>query len=414
MSIEWCGKNIKVLKLKNIIVVSEFVIPEQNSTGYFWYKTVQKISKKYNITLIAPYHKDITSEHFNSNVFVEYFNPPSYDRDKISSRLIGEFRQTYSFYNKIRNKLVSNNDIKIVSGTNPIFLMFLISILRKFNDFEWHLLVHDIFPQNLVPARILKPHSFIFKILNQISNKVYSQADHIVVIGRDMKQTLRQKGYKKDITVIPNWVDFDEIKIRPKSDSKILEELGWNDDKSVVFQFFGNIGRVQGIDNLLQAIHFVKAPNAKFIFIGNGNGVTLVKEYIRKNDPNNVKIAYFGELPVSKRNLGLNSCDIAIVTLADGMFGLGVPSKAYFSMAADKPILAIMHQEAEVALMVKQHNIGWVDYSMEPRSLARLIDKICENKSLINTVSSREILEQYYNQELLLEKFIEVIGLYDE
>ena len=414
MSIEWCGKNIKVLKLKNIIVVSEFVIPEQNSTGYFWYKTVQKISKKYNITLIAPYHKDITSEHFNSNVFVEYFNPPSYDRDKISSRLIGEFRQTYSFYNKIRNKLVSNNDIKIVSGTNPIFLMFLISILRKFNDFEWHLLVHDIFPQNLVPARILKPHSFIFKILNQISNKVYSQADHIVVIGRDMKQTLRQKGYKKDITVIPNWVDFDEIKIRPKSDSKILEELGWNDDKSVVFQFFGNIGRVQGIDNLLQAIHFVKAPNAKFIFIGNGNGVTLVKEYIRKNDPNNVKIAYFGELPVSKRNLGLNSCDIAIVTLADGMFGLGVPSTAYFSMAADKPILAIMHQEAEVALMVKQHNIGWVDYSMEPRSLARLIDKICENKSLINTVSSREILEQYYNQELLLEKFIEVIGLYDE
>ena len=414
MSIEWCGKNIKVLKLKNIIVVSEFVIPEQNSTGYFWYKTVQKISKKYNITLIAPYHKDITSEHFNSNVFVEYFNPPSYDSDKISSRLIGEFRQTYSFYNKIRNKLVSNNDIKIVSGTNPIFLMFLISILRKFNDFEWHLLVHDIFPQNLVPARILKPHSFIFKILNQISNKVYSQADHIVVIGRDMKQTLRQKGYKKDITVIPNWVDFDEIKIRPKSDSKILEELGWNDDKSVVFQFFGNIGRVQGIDNLLQAIHFVKAPNAKFIFIGNGNGVTLVKEYIRKNDPNNVKIAYFGELPVSKRNLGLNSCDIAIVTLADGMFGLGVPSTAYFSMAADKPILAIMHQEAEVALMVKQHNIGWVDYSMEPRSLARLIDKICENKSLINTVSSREILEQYYNQELLLEKCIEVIGLYDE
>lgn len=414
MSIEWCGKNIKVLKLKNIIVVSEFVIPEQNSTGYFWYKTVQKISKKYNVTLIAPYHKDITSEHFNSNVFVDYFNPPSYDRAKISSRLIGEFRQTYSFYNKIRNKLGSNNDIKIVSGTNPIFLMFLISILRKFNDFEWHLLVHDIFPQNLVPARILKPHSFIFKILNQISNKVYSQADHIVVIGRDMKQTLRQKGYKKDITVIPNWVDFDEIKIRPKSDSKILEELGWNDDKSIVFQFFGNIGRVQGIDNLLQAIHFVKAPNAKFIFIGNGNGVTLVKDYIRKNDPNNVKIAYFGELPVSKRNLGLNSCDIAIVTLADGMFGLGVPSKAYFSMAADKPILAIMHQEAEVALMVKQHNIGWVDYSMEPRSLARLIDKICENKSLINTVSSREILEQYYNQELLLEKFIEVIGLYDE
>ena len=411
MSIEWYGKNIKVLKLKNIIVVSEFVIPEQNSTGYFWYKAIKKISKKSNVTLIAPYDEDITSEHFNSNVFEDYFDPPLYDRGKIHSRLLGEFKQTYGFYKRIRNKLLPNEDIKIVSGTNPIFLMFLISILRRFNNFEWYLLVHDIFPQNLVPARILKSHSLIFRILNQVSNKVYSQADHIVVIGRDMKQTLREKGYKKDITVIPNWVDFDEVKISSKSNSKILEELGWNDDTSIVFQFFGNIGRVQGIDKLLQAIHLVKNPDAKFIFIGNGNAVTLVKEYIRRNDPSSNKVAYFGELPISERSLGLNSCDVAIVTLADGMFGLGVPSKAYFSMAANKPVLAIMHQKAEVALMVKQHNIGWVEHSMEPKSLARLIDRICEKRLLLSTVSSREVLEQYYNQELLLERFIKVMGL---
>ncbi|MCP5877696.1 hypothetical protein NL390_35070, partial [Klebsiella pneumoniae] len=74
------------------------------------------------------------------------------------------------------------------------------------------------------------------------------------------------------------------------------------------------------------------------------------------------------------------SCDIAIVTLAEGMLGLGVPSKAYFTMAADRPILAIMEEDAEVANMVKEHSIGWVCEPNDPVRLASLIDEICRTK----------------------------------
>ncbi len=36
-----------------------------------------------------------------------------------------------------------------------------------------------------------------------------------------MEIVLRQKNYKKDITAIPNWVDFKEIEVRDKNDSGI-------------------------------------------------------------------------------------------------------------------------------------------------------------------------------------------------
>lgn len=394
--------------MKKIIIVSEFILPEQNSTGYFLYKIIQKIAQSAitdNLSVVAPVDSQLSSNHFEKNVVLNLFNSPNYNKSSLISRIWGQIKQTYLFYKNTKGNL--DADTKVVSGTNPLFLMVLMAILKIFKPFKWYLLVHDVFPQNLVPAGILKKNSIIFKFLNSIFNIVYMQADHIIVIGRDMEKVLREKKYKKEITVIPNWVDFGEIELLDKSDSPFIKKLNWEND--IVFQFFGNIGRVQGIDHLLQAIHLVKNPQAKFLFIGGGSAVDLVNNYINSNQNVNNNIAYIGELSSSQRSLGLSSCDVAIVTLAEGMFGLGVPSKAYFSMGANRPILAIMDDDAEVACMVKEYQIGWVESSNQPQQLALLIDEICEKKLVTNMVSSRTTLEKYYHQDILLEKFMRVL-----
>ena len=393
--------------MKKIIVVSEFILPEQNSTGYFWYKIIQKMAQSAitdHISVIAPADGQCISDHFDKEVELNLFDSPTYNKNSLISRVWGQIKQTYFFYKKIRGNLQA--DTQVVSGTNPLFLMVLLALLKIIKPFKWCLLVHDVFPQNLVPAGILKKKSFFFKILNTIFNLVYAQADHIVVIGRDMEMVLRQKNYKKDITVIPNWVDFKEIELRDKNDSDLIKQCNWEND--TVFQFFGNIGRVQGIDHLIQAIQLVKHPQAKFLFIGGGSAAELVKSYIEDDKKLN-NVAYINELPSNKRSLGLSSCDIAIVTLAEGMFGLGVPSKAYFSMAANRPILAIMDEDAEVARMVKEHQIGWVDSSIQAQHLAHLIDEICDKKLVNSMVSSRETLEKHYHQDVLLEKFMRIL-----
>jgi len=408
----WCGRSTKAYIVKKIIVVSEFILPEQNSTGYFWHKIIQKMAQSAitdHISVIAPADEQYIPDHFDKKVELNLFDSPIYNKNSLISRVWGQIKQTHTFYKKIKGNLDSNT--QVVSGTNPLFLMVLIAILKIFKPFKWCLLVHDVFPQNLVPAGILKKNSFFFKILNIIFNRVYAQADHIIVIGRDMEMVLRQKNYKKDITVIPNWVDFKEIELRDKNDSDLIKQCNWEND--TVFQFFGNIGRVQGIDHLIQAIQLVKHPQAKFLFIGGGSAAELVKSYI-ENDKKLNNIAYINELPSSQRSLGLSSCDVAIVTLADGMFGLGVPSKAYFSMAANRPILAIMDENAEVASMVKEHQIGWVDGSNSPQHLAQLIDEICDKEQASQVNSPRTILEKYYHQDILLEKFIKTLRLDNE
>lgn len=395
--------------MKKVFVVSEFIDPDQNSTGYFWSKIIQKLSQSDAIDklhVVAPYPSNEAYQYQKLYSDVEFLMFPHapYNKNSLGARIVGQFKQTYSFSRILTRNLTK--DTTVVSGTNPLLLLLLLAVLRLFIPFKWYLLVHDIFPENLVPAGLIKKESLVFKLLNVIFNRVYSRVDHLIVIGRDMKDLLEKRTGHQYITVIPNWVDFDEVEVIPKNESTIIKSLGWEDN--IVFQFFGNIGRVQGISNLLVAIDMVENPVAKFLFIGGGAEVETVKCFVADNQ-NKDKVAYIGELCTQQRSLGLSSCDIAIVTLAEGMLGLGVPSKAYFSMAADKPILAIMSDKAEVASMVKEHLIGWVCPTNDPVALVKLINQICQDRlSEINS-SPRSVLQEFYHQDRLLQKFLDIV-----
>ena len=56
----------------------------------------------------------------------------------------------------------------------------------------------------------------------------------------------------------------------------------------------------------------------------------------------------------------LNDCDIAVISLAKGMKGLGVPSKTYNILAAGKAILYIGDEGSEIYSLVKKYDLSYV------------------------------------------------------
>ena len=143
------------------------------------------------------------------------------------------------------------------------------------------------------------------------------------------------------------------------------------------------------------------------LFIGGGAYEDELKNQIAQlNDQN---IQYIGSLDPSKKTDGLNAGDIAIVTLSEGMYGLGVPSKAYYSMAADKPLLAIMGIESEVSSMIQQHNLGWNVPAGEPQILANLFLNINQNFNTEKLSSSRKVLIENYSEQIAMKKIFNLI-----
>src|SRR5699024_2203065 len=119
-------------------------------------------------------------------------------------------------------------------------------------------------------------------------------------------------------------------------------------------------------------------------------------------------VFYYGALDQSRKSIGLNACDVALVTLAEGMLGLGVPSKSYFSMAANKPILAIMEYESEVSYMLQTHNIGWVVQPNNTHALTNKLDEIVQKNNVYGFNSPREVLKKYYAEPIAMQNILEI------
>lgn len=377
--------------MNRIIIAAEYIDESQNSTGYFWSRIINGLrSDGFNVIALKP-------RSFSK--YDSFEGDPSIFK-RLLKQVMVSFDLVLQLYQAIQKKSI------VFTGTNPAILLCLMPALKVFFNLKWALLVHDIFPDNLLAAGLTKKENPLFKIAKFYFSWVYSSPDKLLCIGRDMEALLSQKTNGRARTVfVPNWASGDDVYPVPRQELDFFKIHGW--ENHVVFQFFGNIGRVQGVENLLKAISLVTAKNAAFIFIGGGAMAPTVKKFIEANPSMPVK--FFGPMPLSQKNKGLAMCDVAIISLEAGMFGLGVPSKSYFSLAAGKPILAAVDADSEIGLMLSEFPVGWRCNPSSPQQLASLIDEICHSPDRINEKTPRDVFLNNYSEKVVLKKISDSI-----
>lgn len=380
---------------KRLVFITEYLGKDVNSTAYYWTKILESLSKDFDVLVISPDSE--SNKKYLSSCDFEYalYASSTFSKSNMFSRLWAYIKMSICFYKASKEK-VNSTDI-LISGTNSIFNMFFISRLKSKFDLSWLLFGYDIFPENLIPAGVISSKNPIYKLASIIFSRLYSKPDDIVAVGRDMCELLTKKvSARARVHYIPNWADHEEICLVDKSHNKIIKQLNWDESESIVFQFFGNLGPLQDVCSILDAIQLTNAPNAKFLFIGNGSEATNVLALIKSAD--DARIHFYGVCDMSEKNTALNACDVAFVSLKEGMIGLAVPSKSYFSLAADKPIIVIGDEGAELRLLVEEYPIGWGCDSGNPAALAKLIDDICYNKDCLVKMEPRASLMNHFSE----------------
>ncbi len=337
----------------------------------------------------------------SDNLTVHRIKTARYDKNRIMQRIIRCFLITWRFMVYAVSR-VKRDDV-VFAVTNPAFLVLFLAILRKVKSFKYVLLVYDVFPENLIPAGLAKKHSLRYRLALSCFNWAYRTADEMIVIGRDMEEVVQNKirnGCR--ITQIPNWADVDAIRPQPKTENELIRSYGLQD--KTVFLFAGNLGRVQGIENLLKAIERTRSRSAAFLFAGNGAMQPQIERFIREH-PDKCML-HIGHFPMSAQQLFLNACDVAFVTLNDAMYGLGVPSKSYFNMAAGKSLLLVADSESEIGRVVLEEKIGWVMPPNAPDALARKIDQICTMHELGEIGKrARSVAERRFSERVILSRY---------
>lgn len=383
--------------MAKIFIVSELFYPDTCTTAHILTKIADRLSKQHEVSVICgPSGYDnsqILSESDKlNNIDIIRIGKSNFDKNNIPQRILKFVTLTCQLTNELRKRVDSKDEVLIV--TNPAPLMVFISGLKYFKHFNLTILVHDVFPENTIPAGIFKSESnILYRLIRKVFNKAYSTADRLIVLGRDMKDMMNMKiansRRKPDVTIIENWSEhadcISETNVSPK----------------VNILYAGNIGRVQGLEFVINALQ--KTTNKDLNLTLRGSGAML--DHITDNYP---FIQYEGSFNRENQFEILSKCDIALVTLSKGMYGLGVPSKTYNILAAGKPILYIGDPRSEVSLLIKENNIGW---SFAPENTNELIEFLnllsVDMRPLFKEMGTKAKLlsEQIYTEDKILKKY---------
>lgn len=353
-------------KKQKLFVATELFYPEEAATAHYLTQIVIKLSSKYDIEVVAgtPIYK-IDEEKTNllpTNVHVTRLGEKTINKNNVLKRLFRAFSLSF----KMKKFIAQNSrpDDKIVMVTNPALLALILPRWCKRHGRNLTMIVHDVFPENTIAAGLLKSSSPAYKVAKKLFDTSYAFVDKFIVCGNDMKEVVECKiqQQKKEVVVIQNWGDTERIFPLSKSN-----------DSKIIIQFSGNIGRVQGFEKVLGIIQKVNNPILQFVIRGNGVLVESLTERAAKNFTN---LKILGAYPRAEENEVLNDCDLSLVTLDNTMYGLGVPSKSYNSMAAGKPILFFGPKNSEIYTMVTQNNIGYAFSIDDTNAIVRFLNGI--------------------------------------
>lgn len=390
-------------------IITELFPPDETSTAFILGEIANVMAQKYDVKVICgpeiydKRKKTDPNNKFVLNHHIEATHVKGVDLDKNTffgkaMRFVVISRQLY----KTAKRSIKEGD-KVLLVTNPAPLVAMLSKLRTKRNFELNILVHDVFPENTRPAGLKVPEKAYY-MLKDIFDKAYSRADQLIALGRDMKQVLEQKvarfEHRPKVTVIENWADLDIVSPM---------ELTMHPDKFVL-EYAGNIGRVQGLHELIEDVYKASNEKLEFHLWGTGAEESGLKDYVEHKGMSNV--VFHGAYLRSKQSEVINSCDMALVTLTEGMFGLGVPSKTYNIMAAGKAVLFIGEPNSEIGLLVKEKQIGYVFEPSDREGIVKFLSDLSPEKCVVFAEMgkrARNVAETEYAKDIILNKFVEAI-----
>ena len=345
---------------RKLWIVTEVFYPDETATSYILTRIAEHLNACFDVHVICgPLDGDSckASGHLQGDIHIIRHNGCAWNKNKLLVRLL-RFIGISSALIFSSFKHISRND-EVLIVTNPAPMLLLFPLLKKWKGFYLTILVHDVFPENAIAARILKnDRNWCYKWLKARFDKAYARADRLVVLGRDMLEVMTHKiePYKRSnisIEIIENWADTENIKPTIIDRDSFFK---FDTSGKIILQYAGNIGRVQGLKEFLQCLYDSHNETLHLCIWGKGALENELREFVAQHNMTNV--SFHGGYARTLQNNVLNSCDLAIVTLSEGMYGLGVPSKSYNIMAAGKPILYIGDPASEIAQTIRDQEIG--------------------------------------------------------
>ena len=407
---------------KKLLIYAHYYAPDVASTGQILQELAEGIKDTFDVTVIcavpsytgtvdpAYRKKPFYFEELNGVKIIRVRVPAFTKRDKLS-----RVKNILSYYRGARKAtaLAGAQDY-VYAVSQPPVLGGMLGVYGK-KKLKAKLLynIQDFNPEQIMAVGYsgAKP---LLSLLLQIDKNSCRKADKVVVVGRDMAQTLENRFQGEAVPaycVINNWMDEKKVYPLPLSDARVaaFRKRYGLEDKFVVM-YSGNLGLYYDLPGLIRLLKpYRDREDLAFAFVGEGAVEKELKEYAQAEGLGNVVFIPYQ----AKEDLvySLNAADVHWVVNAKGIKGVSVPSKLYGVMAAGKPVLGVLEEGSEARLIIEETGCGLVAAPGDYAAVAEILEKfITKEVDLAGMgAAGRAYLEKNLTKDVSMEKYVREI-----
>lgn len=375
------------------------------------------INEGHKVTLVTnfPNHpKGVIFEEYKDKKFlIEYKDKIKFIRcNTYAIPNSGMIKKTMSHliftFNTIRQakKHLKGTDIIIVSSP-PLFTGIAAWYLSKRLQCKYIIEVRDLWPAIFVELGILK-NKIAIKCLELFELFLYKKSVYTVSLTNSFaKNIIRRSIPPKKVFVIPNGVNLDFFKSKPKN-KELFKNLGL--DKKFVVLYIGTHGISQNLFSIVKSAEKLKENNdIAFLFVGEGADKNKLKEMVSNKKLNNVH--FLPSQPKDKVLDFYNSADICLVPLKNiPLFETFIPSKMFEIMGTGSALLASVSGEAKNIL--EESNGGAAICSPDNSDgIAKKILYLQNNPALLKSMKEKahKFVSENFDRKQLALKYLKYI-----
>ena len=279
-------------------------------------------------------------------------------------------------------------------------------VIRKLYKKPTMFWVQDVWPDS-VYAYGFKKTKILSTLLDTFVKFMHHNITAIAISSKGFESKLEpyiKKGLR--FGYAPNWADDLDMDMDP---------IILSTTQKVHFTFAGNIGKVQNLENIINAFCLLASAyqeKSQLNIIGDGSNLINLK----KLSNNNLSIIFHGKQMREDMAKFYKASDFLIVSLIDEpIFSVTVPAKTQTYIAAKKPILAIIN--GDVADIVHDNSLGVCADPSNIKLIKEAFEKcidMSENEKSKFIINNTKLLETTFNKDSIINKMTsQLVGCND-
>jgi colanic acid biosynthesis glycosyl transferase WcaI len=372
-----------------IVVVSQHYPPDPGTTATIMAAISDRVAQETEVLVLSGTARSASGATAGKPVVVEVKNLMP-GKAALFRRALAELLFTIRIFVALLVKL-RRGDVALTVPA-PFMLPYAFAAAAKLKGAKSVLIMHDLYPDVLIMAGLLKPGSMLAKAMRGLNALMFRALSAVVIIGRDTEKLLmRHGGMTRDkIRFIPNWATLAPGVRGVEPDNPYRRPLS----AGFVVGLSGNLGFTHDPVIVFEAARLLRRDkNIHFLLSGWGIGFDRLRAMQAENLLPNVTLV--DRVEDEQLEVFLSAADVWIIPYRKNVAGVSVPSRFYNLLAIGRPVILVSEPDAEAALTVVEYDVGWVVEPGRADELAKVVGRAAGSKDPQRAARAAELSRRF-------------------